>query len=80
MTYEAVEAVCRAGQIVPLETVHFDENERLMIVRLPALSALPAETPSGAADWRRHVGVLRNSPHWQGDPMDVQAALRYEWD
>ena len=34
--YQAIEAVCRAGQIVPLEPVHFEENEHLVIVRMPA--------------------------------------------
>jgi hypothetical protein len=31
-------------------------------------------------DWRAHVGLLRDSPHWQGDPLAVQQDMRREWD
>jgi hypothetical protein len=33
--YQAIEAQCRHGRIEPLEPVVFDENETLVILRLP---------------------------------------------
>ena len=72
--YQAIEATCRAGQIVPLEPVRFEENEHLVIVRMPAPKAVPA--PPSGADWQQFVGILKDSPHWNGDPQDVQEALR----
>ena len=32
------------------------------------------------ADWHAHVGVLKDSPHWQGDPVAIQQDLRRDWD
>ena len=79
--YQAVEAICRAGQIILLEPVRFEENEHLMIVRLPALPrAEPAANPSASADWQSFVGVLQDSPNWNGDPLTVQEAMRDDWD
>jgi hypothetical protein len=81
--HPAIEAVCRGGWIVPLEPVRFEEEERLVIVRLPP----PARDAGGLAvqgtaqtDWRSFVGQLRESPHWSGDPLAVQEAMRSEWD
>lgn len=79
--YEAVEAICRAGQIIPLEPVRFEENEHLMIVRLPAMPRVePVTKLPVAADWQSFVGVLQNSPNWNGDPLAVQEAMRDDWD
>ena len=77
---QAIEAVCRGGQIVPLEPVQFEENEHLVIVRMPAAGAAVPAQAEKAADWESFVGVLKGSPHWNGDPQDVQEALRHEWD
>lgn len=33
--YQVIEAVCQQGRIQPLEPVSFDENEHLVILRLP---------------------------------------------
>lgn len=32
------------------------------------------------ANWQAHVGVLKDSPHWQGDPVAIQQDLRRDWD
>ena len=32
------------------------------------------------ANWQAHVGVLKDSPHWQGDPVVIQQDLRRDWD
>ncbi len=78
--HPAIEAVCRGGQIVPLEPVQFREDERLVIVRLPAPDEGAGARVAAPAEWRSFVGTLRDSPHWQGDPMVIQEALRSEWD
>lgn len=81
--YQAIEAICRAGQIIPLEPVRFEENEHLVIVRMPAAPAAaipPAKTQAAADDWQHFAGLLKDSPNWNGDPQAVQEAIRREWD
>jgi hypothetical protein len=80
--YQAIEAICRAGQIIPLEPIRFEENEHLVIVRLPATMkpAEPVMPASTATDWQGLVGVLKESPNWRGDPLAVQEAMRHDWD
>mgnify|MGYP001171440207 CR=1 FL=1 len=77
--YTAIEAVSRAGVIEPLEPVQFEDGERLVIVRLskPAPSTAPAT--DAAPNWRRFVGLLKDSPHLGGDPVTLQQALRNQW-
>ena len=73
--YQAIEAICRAGQIIPLEPVRFEENEHLVIVRMPAAPAAaipPAKTQAAADDWQHFAGLLKDSPNWNGDPQAVQ--------
>ena len=77
--YQAIEAICRAGQIIPLEPVRFEENEHLAIVRMPAAPAAaipPAKTQAAADDWQHFAGLLKDSPNWNGDPQAVQEAMR----
>ncbi len=48
-----------------------------------AIDAAPGSQTRGksaAADWQSHVGVLKDSPHWQGDPLAIQQNMRHEWD
>lgn len=78
--HPAIEAVCRGGQIIPLEPVSFAEDERVVIVRLPAQARVNDAASAPLADWRLFVGSLKDSPHWSGDPVLVQEALRSEWD
>lgn len=78
--YQAVEAVCRAGQIIPLEPVRFEENEHLVIVRIPAVSTQHKPVAAGAQDWQSFVGALQGSPNWNADPLTVQEEMRHEWD
>ena len=77
--YQAFEAVCRAGQIVPLEPVRFEENEHLVIVRMPAAASVIA-APAPPSDWAHFFGALRDSPHWNEDAVAIQEGLRREWD
>ena len=77
--YQAIEATSKSGVIQPLEPVSFVEDERLIILRL----SRPAEVKPGAgserADWRQWVGVLKDSPHLNEDPLLIQQAMRHEW-
>ena len=77
---QAIEAVCRAGQIIPLEPVQFEENEHLVIVRMPIAPASKASQPEATTDLDSFIGALKDSPHWNEDPQAVQEALRREWD
>lgn len=76
--YQAIEAVCRSGQIVPLEPVHFEENEHLVIVRLPVAALCSTAVSAAAPDWQTFVGALQVSPNWQSDPQTVQEGMRRE--
>ena len=82
--YQAVEAVCRAGQIVPLEPVRFEENEQVLIVRIPVVPSRPvstaAEGTAPVATWHQFVGRLKGAPNWSGDPLAIQESMRHDWD
>lgn len=78
--YQASEAICRAGEIEPLEPVQFEENEHLVIVRLPVSALISKPTPTADLDWHNFVGRLQTSPNWQGDPSAIQKGMRDEWD
>lgn len=78
--YPAIAAVSRAGVIEPLEPVVFEENERLVILRLSKPYAGEPSTAAQAADWRAWVGRLKDSPSWGGDPVAEQQDMRREWD
>jgi predicted DNA-binding antitoxin AbrB/MazE fold protein len=79
--YQAIEAISKGGVIQPLEPVSFEENEHLVIVRL-SKTYTPAATPTSRSggDWADWVGVLKDSPHLNGDPLALQQDMRREWD
>jgi hypothetical protein len=54
--YQAIEAICRNGAIQPLEPVVFDENEHLVILRLPRPENEPTLIAAQGASIR---GALR---------------------
>lgn len=78
--YQAIEAISKAGVIEPLEPVRFEENEHLVILRLSKTIVDTTATPTPSADWRRWVGVLKDSPNLNGDPLAIQQQMRHEWD
>lgn len=51
--YQAIEAISRAGVIQPLEPILFDDNERLVILRLSKAYVAPTPTqpprPTGSS-------------------------------
>lgn len=78
--YQAIDAVSIGGVVQPLEAVAFDENERLVILRISKHTPPPIEAGAQpAADWRRWTGALKDSPSFNGDPVALQQALRDEW-
>jgi len=47
--YQAIEAISKGGVIQPLEPVQFDENEHLVILRLPKfISSHPRQRARGS--------------------------------
>ena len=78
--YEAFEAIAKSGVIQPLEPVSLREDERLIVLRLSKHEPDRAPAAPAGGDWRRWVGVLKGSPHLNGDPLALQQALRHEWD
>lgn len=78
--YQAIEAVSLSGVIQPLEPVVFDENEQLVILRISKSIHMQTASQTQPADWKQWVGTLQTSPHLNGDPVDIQQAMRYEWD
>ena len=78
--YQAIEAISRGGCVEPLEMVRFDENERLLILRLSRRWESADTLPVEYMDWRRFAGMLKGSANFNGDPLDIQQEMRHEWD
>lgn len=78
--YQAIEAISKAGVIQPLEPVVFFENEHLVILRLTKTTTDAASGSGRSGDWERWMGVLKDSPNLNGDPLAIQQAMRHEWD
>lgn len=78
--YQAIEAISTAGIIRPLEPVQFEENEHLVILRIPKTWASESVSPSPIPNWKSFVGSLKTSPNLNGDPLFIQQEVRREWD
>jgi predicted DNA-binding antitoxin AbrB/MazE fold protein len=77
--YQAIDAVSRAGVIEPLESVQFEENEHLLILRL-SRPWTPSDKTQAKTDWRQLTGVLKASPNLNDNPVQIQQEMRHEWD
>jgi predicted DNA-binding antitoxin AbrB/MazE fold protein len=75
--YQAIEAVSKSGYIYPLEPIEFEENEQLIVLRLS--KKWHKETVSETKDWRKFAGALKDSTAFEGDPVEIQRAMRDEW-
>lgn len=73
--YQAIAAVSKAGVIQVLEPIQFEENEQLVILRISKKWQAP-ETSEKSKDWRKFVGLLKNSPAFDGDPVALQQEMR----
>ncbi|SFR49331.1 hypothetical protein [Thiomicrospira sp. ALE5] len=62
------------GQIQFLEKFALDHKVRAYVTILTE-----SETPKETADWHQFVGVLQDSTIFDGDPVDIQRAMRDEW-
>jgi hypothetical protein len=77
--YQAIEAQCRHGRIEPLEPVVFDENETLVILRLPRADGgerVPSQESDTLFDPMPFSGMI----DWPEDGLDYQRRMRAEWD
>ncbi|MEI8394987.1 MAG: hypothetical protein WCF85_09650 [Rhodospirillaceae bacterium] len=69
-----------AGHITPLEAAGRLPPGRALLTLLSALTDSPSTpAPTGSQDWRAFVGTLKGSPHFEGDPVVIQQAMRDEW-
>ncbi len=78
--YQAIEAISTAGVIRPLEPVQFEENEHLVILRIPKTWAAPRTSHAPAQSWGSLIGSLKASPNLNGDPLTFQQEMRREWN
>jgi hypothetical protein len=62
------------GQIQFLENFALDHKVRAYVTILTE-----SESPKETGDWHQFVGVLKNSAIFDGDPVDIQRAMRDEW-
>jgi len=81
---QTVEAIVEpSGTVRLLEQLHVDHPCRAVVTLLEAATHEPdarAVATSEAVEWRRFVGVLKGSPHFNEDPIAVQRAMRDEWE
>ncbi len=78
--YQAIEATAKAGTIQPLEPVQFDEDEHLVILRIPKTWGSQIATTAKPSGWGGLIGALKASPNLNGDPVQIQQDMRREWD
>lgn len=81
---QTVEAIVEpSGSVRLLEQLHVDHPCRAVVTLVEAATHAPdARTvaTSEAVEWRRFVGVLKDSPHFNGDPITAQRTMRNEWE
>ncbi|MBF0175428.1 MAG: hypothetical protein HQL63_01060 [Magnetococcales bacterium] len=79
---KAVEAeVGENGQIRLREPLVLRGWHRAVLTVLEPLEAVEvdARIVDESGSWRRHVGTMQGSPHFNGDPVVIQDAMRDEW-
>ncbi|MFA6015200.1 MAG: hypothetical protein WC742_09055 [Gallionellaceae bacterium] len=66
------------GIIHPLQTLpKIAERRALLTLVIPQT----VETePRAKVDWRTFVGILADSPNFNGNPIEIQRKLRDEWN
>ncbi|NGZ27879.1 MAG: hypothetical protein G8345_13445 [Magnetococcales bacterium] len=79
---KAVEAeVGENGQVRLREPLILQGWHRAVLTILEPLQTVEtgAHTAGAPGSWHRHVGVMKDSPHFKGDPAAIQKAMRDEW-
>lgn len=77
---QTVEAIVEIdGKVRLLEAVHPRQSMRALLTLLGPVEPAPAPTQT-QTDLHTFAGVLKNSPAFSGDPVQIQRELRDEWD
>ncbi|MBF0295242.1 MAG: hypothetical protein HQL96_08625 [Magnetococcales bacterium] len=79
---QSVEAeIGEDGQIQLREPLTIHGPCRAVVIVLGPLAKEMANERISASSlgWRRHVGAMKDSPHFNGDPVAIQKAMRDEW-
>lgn len=79
---QTVEAIVEpSGTVRLLEQLHVDHPCRAVVTSLEeAVQAPHIGMQARTAGWRRFVGSLKGSPHFNEDSIAVQRAMRDEWE
>lgn len=78
-SYEA--EVGEDGKVQLREPLELRGRHRAVVTVLEPLGTdeTTVHQSDGHQDWRRFAGIMKDSPHFQGDPMVIQKAMRDEW-
>ena len=79
-SYEA--EVSADGQVRLREPMVLRGRHRAVLTVLEPLESdeIASGSMESSPNWRRFAGVMKESPHFNGDPVAIQKALRDEWD
>ncbi|MBF0426766.1 MAG: hypothetical protein HQL66_13205 [Magnetococcales bacterium] len=69
------------GHVRLLEPVRLHGPCRAVVTVLGPLGSekIASDAMASSPDWRRFVGIMKESPHFNGDPVSIQKAMRDEW-
>lgn len=78
-TYEA--EVGEDGRVRLCEPIALQGRHRAVVTILEPLGEEGGVSKKNttAQDWRQFTGIIKDSPHFNGDPVTTQKALRDEW-
>ncbi|MBF0176782.1 MAG: hypothetical protein HQL63_08045 [Magnetococcales bacterium] len=70
------------GQVRLREPMVLRGRHRAVLTVLEPLEsdAIASDAMESSPDWRHFAGVMKESPHFNADPVSIQKALRDEWD
>lgn len=78
-SYEA--EVSADGQVRLREPMVLQGRHRAVLTVLePLESDEIAGVMESPPNWRHFAGMMKESPHFNGDPVSIQKAMRDEWD
>ncbi len=79
-SYEA--EVGRDGKVRLREPLALRDRHRAVVIVMEPMEASepPAYPTDASRDWRRFVGVMKDTAHFNADPVAIQKAMRDEWD
>nr|VFJ44188.1 MAG: hypothetical protein BECKFW1821A_GA0114235_100615 [Candidatus Kentron sp. FW]VFJ58204.1 MAG: hypothetical protein BECKFW1821B_GA0114236_10407 [Candidatus Kentron sp. FW] len=79
-SYEA--EVGADGKVRLQEPLTLHGRHRAVVIVLESLDSVDtqAQPTDDVRGWRRFVGIMRDTPHFNADPVAIQRAMRDEWD